>query len=305
MSITIRYDFRIAAAMFIALSAGACTTVDPTAMAALEPTADAPAARTEIASGPAVSAPIGFLDFCRRSPVDCGAADAEAATVVARESGARYWQTVFNPTGAEQAVPASLSRPAAVGRYDWSGVFGLAPAQPAEPEAPAVLASHVLLHEAAVGASDSGLAAVALASADEPAPTPAVVLVDKDSDQWKAVNAANRLVNRSIRRGSDDAVHGTPDYWEAGLGGRGDCEDYVLTKRRVLIERGIPAEALSIALVRTRWGEDHAVLLVATPDGEYVLDNLTPWIERWDAVDYDWRQRQLPGEVFNWINLAA
>lgn len=306
MSITIRYDFRIAAAMLIALAAGACTTID-SAPAVVELTVAAQGPRVEIDSGPTVSAPIGFLDFCRRSPEDCGAANAEAATVVARESGALYWQNVFNPTGAEQAVPASLSRPAAADRYDWTGVFGIAPVVPAaEPEEPVALAA-VDAHSDVAAIVEAALAAEAAATptADAPAADRVRILVEKDSEQWKAVKAANRLVNRSIRRGSDATVYGAPDYWQAGLGGRGDCEDYVLTKRRVLIERGIPAEALSIALVRTRWGEDHAVLLVATPDGEYVLDNLSPWIDRWDAVDYDWRQRQLPGDVFNWINLTA
>lgn len=54
----------------------------------------------------------------------------------------------------------------------------------------------------------------------------------------------------------------------------GDCDDYVMTKRHRLIKAGLPASALRVAIVRTRTGEGHAVLLVATADGELVLDNL-------------------------------
>ena len=55
----------------------------------------------------------------------------------------------------------------------------------------------------------------------------------------------------------------------------GDCEDYAMTKRSHLIGMGVPSSALRIAYVKTSWGEDHAVLVVRTDSGEFVLDNLT------------------------------
>ncbi len=51
-------------------------------------------------------------------------------------------------------------------------------------------------------------------------------------------------------------------------------EDYVLAKRRALIQAGISPSALRIAYVKTRGGEGHAILVVKTDRGEFVLDNL-------------------------------
>ncbi|QTC92324.1 transglutaminase-like cysteine peptidase [Brevundimonas goettingensis] len=128
-----------------------------------------------------------------------------------------------------------------------------------------------------------------------------------DSDNWTLLNRVNRSVNRRIRNLSDQSNYGQLDYWQAPSGSspRGDCEDYVLTKREELIAAGIPAAALSIAIVETRWGESHAVLLVAGDTGEVVLDNLSAWISRWDRTDYTWHERQAPGSVFEWVNVAA
>lgn len=128
-----------------------------------------------------------------------------------------------------------------------------------------------------------------------------------DSQNWALLNRVNRSVNRRIRNASDLSNYGQLDYWQAPSGSvpRGDCEDYVLAKRAELIASGVPATALSIAIVETRWGEVHAVLLVAGDTGEVVLDNLSSWISRWDRTDYTWRERQAPGSVFEWVSVAA
>ena len=41
-------------------------------------------------------------------------------------------------------------------------------------------------------------------------------------------------------------------------------------------------------MVRTRCGEGHAVLLVATDQGALVLDSLSPWIVGWQEAPYAW-----------------
>jgi predicted transglutaminase-like cysteine proteinase len=118
----------------------------------------------------------------------------------------------------------------------------------------------------------------------------------------------NREINRAIVRRSDQAAYGSTDRWATPLaeGGRyGDCEDYVLEKRRALVAAGVPADTLNIALVTTRWGEAHAVLLLSAGGGEYVLDNLEPWILPWDQAPYRWRARQVGGDPFTWAQAAA
>ena len=83
------------------------------------------------------------------------------------------------------------------------------------------------------------------------------------------IHKVNARVNRSIAPRADGAV----DSWGA-KGSSGDCEDYVLAKRRALIQAGISPSALRIAYVKTRDGEGHAILVVKTDRGEFVLDNL-------------------------------
>lgn len=88
----------------------------------------------------------------------------------------------------------------------------------------------------------------------------------------KRINAA---VNSSIRPRHDS---GGTDVWTIGASA-GDCEDYVMTKRRQLIKAGLPASSLRVAHVKTRSGQDHAVLVVRTSKGDLVLDNLTGTIK--------------------------
>ncbi|WMT89090.1 transglutaminase-like cysteine peptidase [Pelagibacterium sp. H642] len=65
--------------------------------------------------------------------------------------------------------------------------------------------------------------------------------------------------------------------WELGAQ-TGDCKDYAMNKRAELIARGVPAGALRLAIGLTAQGEGHAVLIVRTTVGDYVLDNLTAQI---------------------------
>lgn len=83
----------------------------------------------------------------------------------------------------------------------------------------------------------------------------------------RKLNYVNRKVNRNIK-----PVREKRDVWSVGVS-RGDCEDYVLTKRRALIRSGVSAGALRIAVVRTGGGVGHAVLVVKTNKGDLVLDN--------------------------------
>ena len=111
----------------------------------------------------------------------------------------------------------------------------------------------------------------------------------------------NRRVNRAIRPVKD---HPARDRWSLPLAdGRraGDCEDYALEKLRALVARGVPRAVLNLATAHTTWGENHAVLLVATSEGEFVLDNLDPKVRRWDETSYRWGKRQVNGAAFDWV----
>jgi predicted transglutaminase-like cysteine proteinase len=119
---------------------------------------------------------------------------------------------------------------------------------------------------------------------------------------WALMYRVNGLVNREIRMESDQRQYDEVDYWNvaAGEDEHGDCEDYVLTKRRLLIDAGIPPRVLSFGIVRTSWGELHAILIVKSDQGDLILDNIVSDILHWDNTGYHWIKRQMPGDPFDW-----
>jgi predicted transglutaminase-like cysteine proteinase len=85
----------------------------------------------------------------------------------------------------------------------------------------------------------------------------------------------------------------------------GDCNDYAVTKRHVLLQRGLPAKALRLSAVRTSSGEGHLVLLVVTTKGELVLDNLTDAIRPWRSTDYRWLKIQSASDARFWLTVKT
>lgn len=140
------------------------------------------------------------------------------------------------------------------------------------------------------------------------APEPAAAEAVLTPELWAAIGDVNSRVNRAIRPVKDSAAH---DTWSLPLeSGRraGDCEDYALEKLQALLARGVPRSALNLATAVTGWGESHAVLVVSTESGDFVLDNLDPAVRRWDEVPYRWTKRQVAGRPFEWAmvrNAAA
>lgn len=104
--------------------------------------------------------------------------------------------------------------------------------------------------------------------------------VSLDDKLMKLLERVNRQVNAAIVPDANDPY----DMWRIGAT-RGDCEEYVLAKRRALIRSGIPASALSIVYVR-RKGEGHAILAVHTDGGSFALDNLSQRVKPLSKTGY-------------------
>ena len=83
----------------------------------------------------------------------------------------------------------------------------------------------------------------------------------------------------------------------------GDCEDFVLLKRRMLIDAGWPVGALLITVVRQKNGDGHAVLTVTTSRGDLVLDNLDPHISLWSGTGYRYLKRQSEYDSGEWVEI--
>jgi len=121
---------------------------------------------------------------------------------------------------------------------------------------------------------------------------------------WKDLVRINRYVNERIRPMTDLEHHGVVEKWSYPDDGYGDCEDYVLLKRRTLMEAGWPREALLITVVRDRKGDGHAVLTVKTDQGEFVLDNQVQEILPWSETNYRFVKRQSQSDPNLWVSIG-
>jgi predicted transglutaminase-like cysteine proteinase len=121
---------------------------------------------------------------------------------------------------------------------------------------------------------------------------------------WEELSRINRLVNEAITPLSDMLHWGVPEKWSLPTDGYGDCEDYVLLKRKMLIDEGWPREALLVTLVRDKNDEGHAVLTVKTNKGEVILDNQSKNVMLWTETGYRFFKRQSQSDENVWVLLG-
>lgn len=124
-----------------------------------------------------------------------------------------------------------------------------------------------------------------------------------DDRNWQLLNRINRTVNDAIWPEEDALHYGRAEYWTIPTDGRGDCDDYAVTKRKSLAEAGLPASSLRLAVVISPVVGRHAVLTVATDKGDFVLDNLTDDIVAWNATNFTWVERQDATNPMKWVAL--
>jgi predicted transglutaminase-like cysteine proteinase len=122
----------------------------------------------------------------------------------------------------------------------------------------------------------------------------------------KTLSDINEEVNNAIEPVSNLDHWGTTlDHWDYPVDGKGDCKIYALFKRKLLIERGFPRQALLMTIVRDLTGEGHAVLTVKTDRGDFVLDNLSQDVRPWSATGYQFYKRQAQDDPNVWLSLGG
>ena len=121
---------------------------------------------------------------------------------------------------------------------------------------------------------------------------------------WKDLVRINKWVNDSVKPMTDMDHWGVIERWSYPDDGYGDCEDYVLLKRRMLMQAGWPRQALLITVVRDLKGEGHAVLTVKTDKGEFILDNQEERILLWSETSYRYVKRQSQSDPNRWVSLG-
>jgi len=119
---------------------------------------------------------------------------------------------------------------------------------------------------------------------------------------WDVIKEINRAVNQSVMPKTDLELFGKEEVW-AYPDVAGDCEDYVLLKRHMLIERGFSAADALITVVRKPDGEGHAVLTLRTSEGDFVLDNLVDEVRNWRDTPYSYLKRQASNNSGRWVTI--
>jgi predicted transglutaminase-like cysteine proteinase len=122
-------------------------------------------------------------------------------------------------------------------------------------------------------------------------------------DLLQKLYAINSFANDRVRWVSDADLYKKAEHWTYPLD-RGDCEDIVLLKRRLLAEAGWPFGALLITVVEDprEHNARHAVLTVRTDRGEFILDNQTPEVLFWYETSYRYVMRQSATDPNVWLS---
>lgn len=123
------------------------------------------------------------------------------------------------------------------------------------------------------------------------------------AERWLELSVVNREVNRDI----------TPERNEGGLlterwlvsPRAGDCNDYAVTKRHMLLAGGWPSRSLLLAEVVTSWGEHHLVLVVRFENADVVLDNLNANIRPASVTRYEWVRIESPHDPKFWSTVKV
>jgi predicted transglutaminase-like cysteine proteinase len=121
---------------------------------------------------------------------------------------------------------------------------------------------------------------------------------------WAELIRVNAQVNKAILPMTDAEHFGVLERWSYPEDGYGDCEDYVLLKKRLLVKAGFPREALLITVVRDEKGDGHAVLTAKTNRGEFILDNQNTEVVLWGDTNYRFVKRQSQSDPNVWMTLG-
>jgi predicted transglutaminase-like cysteine proteinase len=121
---------------------------------------------------------------------------------------------------------------------------------------------------------------------------------------WKKIVGINLKVNRDIDPVTDMDHWGVVDRWDMAEDGRGDCEEFVLVKRKRLADAGIPRRAMPVTVVIDEENAGHAVLMIRTDRGDFILDNKRNAVLPWGQTGYVYVKRESQERVA-WTSLGG
>ncbi len=120
-------------------------------------------------------------------------------------------------------------------------------------------------------------------------------IIDWSPELHELLRKTNARVNGSVQFVPDKENSGLEEVWDFPHQARGDCEDFMLEKRRQLVVAGLPSASMTCAIAFHRVKLfPHAILMVETTAGTFVLDNLYEDVLCWDALPYFYTRRERP-----------
>jgi predicted transglutaminase-like cysteine proteinase len=143
----------------------------------------------------------------------------------------------------------------------------------------------------------------------EPAPAlPSLVQLTVQS--WTELNKINAIANEEIEPISDEDHYriyeqNILNWWTYPDDGKGNCNDYALMKRKLLIEAGWPMASLWLTVVIDHHGAGHLILMIRTDRGDLILDNMRKRIVRWNRTGYRFVMRQSELDPNKWVSIEA
>ena len=126
-----------------------------------------------------------------------------------------------------------------------------------------------------------------------------------DPSALKIADHVNRRVNHQVHQVSDRSQYGREDVWMLPSRRGGDCEDIAMLKKLRLVEAGVAPETLLVATVLDTKRAPHAVLVIRTTAGDFVLDNLRDGIRPWRQTGYSFLLMQDPKVPTRWNAIFA
>ena len=121
-------------------------------------------------------------------------------------------------------------------------------------------------------------------------------------ERWRTMLKVNYTVNTAIQPMTDEQIYGVEERW-AYPRTVGDCEDYALLKRKMLIDDGFSPSDVLMTVVLQPNGDGHAVLTVRTDHGDFVLDNMRSKVLLWSDTEYTYLKRQSADDPARWVKL--
>ena len=121
------------------------------------------------------------------------------------------------------------------------------------------------------------------------------------TNSYKLAEHINNTVNMSVLYKTDLEQYGKPEHWCLPTD-FGDCEDYALLKRKLLLEHGWSSDKLGLCVCYMQSGEGHCVLWVDTDKGSFILDNNYLFPMKPSDLHYRWESMLCDGE---WLELRG